>query len=100
MSRGLVGAAFEGARNLFSPNKIDSLQSGCQMPQPTSSSSDSYHLGAAQYANSSDSQHLVQHNLQIVPIPTTRVHHLPQTVPNPTTRVWHQIQNKFKSSTN
>ena len=56
--RGWVGAALKGARNLFSPNTIDRLQSAHQMSQPNSSSPDSHHLGAAQSASSSDSHHL------------------------------------------
>ena len=54
----LVDAAWERARNHFSPNKIDNLQSGHEMSQPTSNSSDSHHLGTAQSTSSSDSTHL------------------------------------------
>ena len=53
-----LGTAWEEIKNLFSPNKIDNLESGQQMSQPTSNSSDSHHLGTAQSTGSSDSTHL------------------------------------------
>ena len=53
-----LGTAWEETKNLFSPNKIDNLQSGHQMSQPTANISDSHHLGTAQSTGSSDSTHL------------------------------------------
>ena len=49
--RSLVGAAWERARNHFNPNKIDNLQSGHQMSQPTSNSSHSHHKSRASDSN-------------------------------------------------
>ena len=54
--RSLVAAAWERARNHFSP-KIDNLQSGHQRSQPTSNHSYSIHLGAAKSTNSFYSYH-------------------------------------------
>ena len=53
-----LGTAWEEIKNLFSPYKIDNLQSGHKMSQPTSNNSDSHHLGTAESTGSSDSTHL------------------------------------------
>ena len=49
--RSLVGAAWERARNHFNPNKIDNLQSGHQMSQPTLNSSHSHNKNTASDSN-------------------------------------------------
>ena len=53
----LLGTAWEETKNLFSPNKVDNLQSGQQMSQPTTNSSDSHHLGTPPSTGSPDSTH-------------------------------------------
>ena len=50
--KSLLGTAWEETKNLFSPNKVDQ-----QMSQHTSNSSDSTHLGAAQYIHSFHPHH-------------------------------------------
>ena len=51
--KSLLDTAWEETKNLFSPNKVDNLQSGQQMSQHTSHSSDFTHLGAAQSIHNS-----------------------------------------------
>ena len=54
----MLGTAWEETKNLFSPNKVDNLQSGQHMSQTTSNSSDSHLSSTAKSTGSFDSTHL------------------------------------------
>ena len=75
ISKSWLGTDWEETKNLFSPNKIDNLQYGHKISQPISNSSDSHHLVHLSPQMVLILLTWVQHNLQIIPIPTTRVQH-------------------------
>ena len=61
--RSLVDAAWERARNHFSPKNIDNLQSGYQISQPTSNSSHSYHKSTASDSNNDSNPQQIDLNM-------------------------------------
>ena len=59
----MVGAAWERARNHFSPKNIDNLQSGYQMSQPTSNNSHSHHKSRASDSNKDSNPQQIDLNM-------------------------------------